>query len=105
MNRQGDPAFSRGEPLRPRCSNVGHGPRLSALFVIITLVILGVSSYFIQIIDRDPLPPTFEEYRDHEHRLPQNNESLPLPEGKDGMYILIENHSIRALPFHSVSPL
>ncbi|KAF8325499.1 hypothetical protein F5887DRAFT_1202146 [Amanita rubescens] len=44
-------------------------------------------------IDRGPLPPSFEKYREYERTLPQNNESLPLPEGKDGMYLLIENYS------------
>ena len=80
-------------------------PRISAILIIAALVILCVSSYFILIIDRGPLPPTFEEYREHERKLPQNNESLPLPEGKDGMYLLIENYSTRALSFHSVSSL
>ena len=80
-------------------------PRISVILIVVALVIFGVSSYFIWVIDRGPLPPTFEEYREYERRLPQNNESLPLPEGKDGMYLLIENYSTRALPFHSVLPL
>jgi hypothetical protein len=54
-------------------------PRISVILLFVALVILVVSSYFIWVIqiDRGPLPPTFEEYREYERKLPQNNESLP----------------------------
>ena len=76
-------------------------PRKFVILPFVAFVILVVSSCFK---DRGPLPPTFDEYRERERRLPQNNESLPLPEGKDGMYVHIENYSTRAFPFHSASP-
>jgi hypothetical protein len=76
-------------------SLIKRRPRISVALLVVTLVGLAVSSYFIFAIDRGTLPPTFEEYREYERILPQNNESLPLPEGKDGMYLLIENYSTR----------
>ena len=76
-------------------SLIKRRPRISVVLLVGTLVGLAVSSYFIYAIDHGPLPPTFEEYREYERILPQNNESLPLPEGKDGMYLLIENYSTR----------
>jgi len=79
-------------------SLIKRRPRISVALLVVTLVCLAVSSYFICAIDRGPLPPTFEEYREYERTLPQNNESLPLPEGKDGMYLLIENYSTRRSP-------
>lgn len=84
-------------------SLIKRRPRISVALLVVTLVGLAVSLYFICVIDRGPVPPTFEEYREYERALPQNNESLPLPEGKDGMYLLIENYSTRKSSIDSCS--
>ncbi|KAF8724458.1 hypothetical protein AX14_008785, partial [Amanita brunnescens Koide BX004] len=74
-------------------SLIKRWPRVSAILLGVALVSFVVSSYFVWAMDRGPFPPSFEEYREYERRLPQNNESLPLPEGKDGMFLLVENYS------------
>ncbi|KAF8622521.1 hypothetical protein AX15_006960 [Amanita polypyramis BW_CC] len=65
------------------------------LMVAFAVVLLGLGylTFYIWGVDPGPLPPTFEEWREYERQLPQNNASLPLPEGKEGKYLLIDNYS------------
>ncbi|KAI5117565.1 hypothetical protein M0805_009643 [Coniferiporia weirii] len=38
------------------------------------------------------VPPSYNSVREFEHRLPQHNLSLPLPEGENGMYLRFPEH-------------
>ena len=41
------------------------------------------------------LPPLYEAYHDYERHLPQNNLSLPFPEGRDAKFFWAPNHVVR----------
>ncbi|TCD70094.1 hypothetical protein EIP91_004823, partial [Steccherinum ochraceum] len=53
-------------------------------------------SFSLESLHEDPLPPLYEEYTRAERALPQHNPDLPLPEGRSGKYIAMENIVVMA---------
>ncbi|PFH46473.1 hypothetical protein AMATHDRAFT_7764 [Amanita thiersii Skay4041] len=68
----------------------------TTLLVLFILSGMGYAIYDLVVPDPGILPPTFEQYRDYERSLPQNNASLPLPEGAEGKFLFIDNYFTHA---------
>ena len=81
------------QPFRPRspralCFACLHllTPRRILTFVICVFSFLAIGILWSGV------PPSYENIREFERRLPQHNLSLPFPEGKDGMYLRFPEH-------------
>lgn len=66
---------------------------LKFLVAVFLLLALSYVSWLWRV---DDLPPTYEAWRTKEKKLPQHNAWLPFPQGREGKYLYMANHVIRA---------
>ena len=80
-------------PLRPRsprelCYACIHVLTPRRVFTFVT----SVFAFLVLGVLWSGIPPTYENIREFERRLPQHNVSLPFPEGENGMYLRFPDH-------------